>query len=488
MDIVARAAEQFGDAPLLKGRARSLSFIECDREAGRLAATLGRRGIMAGDIVATVSANTPEMLLLLLAMLKGGIVAAPLNHHLPESRLRLVIERLKPRLVVSAGPPAFEHRKEGPSIDLDQLFRDAVGTKVEPCPATDKAPDMERLATVMHTSASTGYPKAAVHSVANHWYNAEGSNENLPFTSGDTWLLSLPLFHVGGYSLLFRALASGGCLAVDEPGESISSSIRRFGVTHLSIVPTQLYRLLAAGDSRDALQGLKSVLLGGSAVHPSLIEEARTADLPVWLSYGSTEMASQIATTSGPVTGVPTDSGTVLRHREVQTSAKGELLVRGKCLFKGYLTDGLVRPATDGKGWFHTADAGSIDHEGRVRVTGRIDNMFISGGENIHPEEVEKELMAIDGVLEALVVPIPDPEYGQRAAAFVRTARAESPADEEMRSAMQERVGGLKAPERYFRVCQWATLPGSQKIDRRWYLEMAREYRGGTLSPDSPCA
>ncbi len=281
--------------------------------------------------------------------------------------------------------------------------------------------EMDRPVTVIHTSASSGEAKAAVHSFANHWYSALGSNENIPFGPGDCWLLSLPLYHIGGYALLFRSLISGGALAIGEPDETLSRSLLNFPLTHLSLVPTQLYRLLADKKSTDVLRKLKAVLLGGSSAPKSLIEEALQQDIPLYLSYGSTEMSSQIATTPAPIREIQQNSGQLLPYREITVAKDGELLVKGPCLFQGYLRPDGIHPQTDHDGWFHTADIGSISEKGEVTVLGRKDNMFISGGENIHPEEIEKALMMIEGIREALVVPVPDNEYGQRPLAFIQT-------------------------------------------------------------------
>ena len=163
------------------------------------------------------------------------------------------------------------------------------------------------------------------------------------------------------------------------------------------------------------------------------------------------------------------NSGLLLPYREIMRAEDGELLVKGACLFKGYLREGSIHPQIDGDGWFHTADIGRVEEDGTVTVLGRKDNMFISGGENIHPEEIEKALMMVDGIREALVVAVPDCEYGQRAVAFIETFEVNCPDDETITMTMNATVGKLKTPVRYFRVSQWTTLPGSQKIDRAWY-------------------
>ncbi len=479
MDIVARAAKLFGNTPALRMSDRTLSFSECNSIAGAIASRLSRRGIGTGEIVAIVSPNTPEMVMLLLGLLKAGIIAAPLNYRFPEHLLGNTINKLQPSLIVTSDTHTSLKGNISIAELLDHDSSDSVlhaATTVPNNNKTDMAESMEAMhqpVTIIHTSASSGEAKAAIHSLANHWYSALGSNENISFSAGDCWLLSLPLYHIGGYSLLFRSLISGGALAIDNPDESFGQSLHNFPLTHLSVVPTQLYRLLADKGSTALLRTMKAVLLGGSSAPKSLIEEAVLQHIPLYLSYGSTEMSSQIATSPSPIQGVQENSGKLLPWREIMASRDGELLVKGACLFQGYLREGKIEPQTDNNGWFHTSDIGTVTDDGTVTVTGRKDNMFIAGGENIHPEEIEKVLMTIDGILEALVVPVDDDEYGQRPVAFIKTLEENKPDDITLTTAMHSIAGKLKSPTHYCRVDEWATLPGSQKIDRKWYKKLA---------------
>ena len=156
----------------------------------------------------------------------------------------------------------------------------------------------------------------------------------------------------------------------------------RLEVTHLSVVTTQLRRLMA-GDGFPS-QCLKAVLLGGSGFDETMVVEARKRGVPVHTTYGLTEMASQVTTSSKD--DPPHTSGRVLSGRELKINASGEILVRGETLCSGYYRDGQVHSAVDDQGWFHTRDLGDLDGDQCLTVKGRIDNMFISGGENIHPE------------------------------------------------------------------------------------------------------
>ncbi len=473
MDLPERAARHFGHSPALRTRENTLSFEEYNNHSAKIANLLYRKGVRAGDIVALVSPNSPAMVTLLAGILKAGMIAAPLNNRFPETILKVTLDKLRPQLLLTDALQPFSL----PGINtgtIHSVIDDAEGCPLEP---EFELPDtMDRPASIIHTSASTGEAKAAVHTVANHWYSALGSNENIPFGSGDCWLLSLPLYHIGGYAILIRSLISGGSVAVSPPDDTIELSMQRFPVTHLSLVPTQLHRLLNDTGSTEKLRRLKAVLLGGSPAPKSLIDRAIRHNIPLYLSYGSTEMTTQISTSPAPISRLTQNSGTLLPYREIMAAENGELLVKGPCLFQGYLSEGIIQPQTDSDGWFHTSDIGHIDDDGSVTVLGRKDNMFISGGENIHPEEIEKALMMVEGIHSAVVVPVPDQEYGERPAAFIQTGKESVPDDEAITQAMNATIGKLKSPVRYYRVSEWSTLPGSQKIDRALYRKRGEQH------------
>jgi len=170
----------------------------------------------------------------------------------------------------------------------------------------------------------------------------------------------------------------------------------------------------------ERLRNLKAILLGGSAIPESLIEQALERGLSIYTSYGSTEMASQITTTEAPEREQLRTSGSVLPHRELCISDTGEILVRGETLARGRVTEQGIEPLTGDDSWYHSGDKGLLDEAGRLLVLGRLDNMFISGGENIHPEMIESALLERTDIVQAIVVPVPHPIYGSRPIAFLQ--------------------------------------------------------------------
>jgi O-succinylbenzoic acid--CoA ligase len=344
-----------------------------------------------GDHVAWCPKNDFDAFLTFWALQNRACVACPISHRFPDAQRDQILKQLGAKW-------------------LPDLILESGESGVIP----DDSPD--RPATIILSSGSTGDPKAVVHSMAAHVASATGASENMPLTAGDRWLWSLPLFHVSGLSILVRcAVAGATVVGVPEAKRIDAGFLKQQKVTHLSVVTTQLRHLLSeiAFPSRH----LKAVLLGGSSFDENLIVEARGRGVPLHTTYGLTEMASQVTTST--VTDQPDTSGRVLSGRELKISESGEILVRGETLCSGYFKDGEVQSIVDDQGWFHTKDLGELDGDRCLTVIGRIDNMFFSGGENIQPERIERAMMKAFGIKQVVVVPKSDENWGARPVAFV---------------------------------------------------------------------
>jgi O-succinylbenzoic acid--CoA ligase len=300
--------------------------------------------------------------------------------------------------------------------------------------------------------------------VSNHYYSALGSNLNIPLAAGKRWLLSLPLYHVGGLAIIFRTLFSGAATVIADENASIPETIVKNNISHLSLVPTQLLRLTIEHENIAILRALDAILVGGSSTPKALIEQAIQNKLAVYTSYGSTEMSSQITTTC---TGDNVDrlytSGKVLKYRELKIGKDGEILVKGDTLFKGYLANNHIKKNVDEHGWFASGDLGYMNSDNYLTVIGRKDSMFISGGENIYPEEIERQLMQIDGILAARVVDIPDELFGARPVAFIKVKENMSLDIQSIQKSLQEKIARFKIPKHIF---NWSEEFNQMKLNQ----------------------
>jgi O-succinylbenzoic acid--CoA ligase len=402
---------------------------------------MAEAGLKSGDTVVTVCENSPHLIVFLIAAMAAGMVVAPVNPRLADAEVRGMLQPLAAKIILTGNDAMERNFADVPTQNpaaLVNLNLPAARSGFQRLPGLQPV-------TIVFTSGSSGNARAAVHTFANHYYSALGSGENIPYTRGDRWLLSLPLYHVGGLAILFRTLQAGATVVLPEAAEPLPSSIAGNSVTHVSLVATQLYRLLR---QPAFTHHLKAVLLGGGPVDDQMVHSAGEQHLPLFRSYGSTELSSQVATTAP---GFPLDgAGRVLPYRELRIAEDGEILLRGATLFAGYLTGHGLDPARDSDGWFHSGDSGRLDSQGNLLVTGRMDNMFISGGENIHPEEIEQILRQVPGVEQAVVVAVPDAEFGQRPVAFVRCLPEVSFNENEWKEKLAGKLARFKIPKWIF--------------------------------------
>lgn len=410
------AAERMPHAVAITAPHREYTYREYHEYVTGTAANLRKAGIGEGDILAIALPPGTPYPMILMALFRLGAVAFPVNTRFPAQYLLDVLKRVHCRnMVVPYGASV--------TTLYGHLYALAPHDLVDsPCPSSARySVATGRPATMVLTSGSTGDPKAALLSYGNHYHNALLSNQNIPVEPGDRWLMSLPSYHVAGLGVLFRCLLGGAAVAFSSSRESLPEAILSSDATHLSLVPTQLWRLLQEAESVDTLRGLKAILLGGGPAPEGLIRRACEAGLPLFISYGLTETATQVATTrpADPLDRLLT-SGRPLDPVGVRISSEGEIQVRGDTVFLGYVEGSeLRRPLTE-DGWFATGDLGVLDEQGYLRVTGRRDNMFIAGGENIQPEEIEAHLQQLENIVEAVVVPVENDEFGTIPAAFVK--------------------------------------------------------------------
>lgn len=330
------------------------------------------------------------------------------------------------------------------------------------------ADELPPRSVVIRTSGSTGHPRDIVLPWRAFEASAAATIERLDLRPSDTWWSSLPPSHVGGLTLLLRA-SQVGCAVAHTGGFDASTFWRLCSegrITHASLVPTMLRRVLDAAPRDADPSSLRAVLIGGAASDASLLGEAVAAGIPVAVTWGMTETCSQLATATPAETAAdPTHSGRLLSGVELREDPLGRLSVRTPTMSLGELVDGVLVPLADAKGWFSTDDLGAVDAEGFVRITGRVSDRIISGGVNVDPLDVERVIRTLPWIADVAVVGVPDTEWGERVTAAV-VLGPEAPArSEDLLAALPSELTGARRPKAVVSV-EALPLTGNGKIDR----------------------
>jgi o-succinylbenzoate---CoA ligase len=371
------------------------------------------------------------MLAALSAALDGsGPAILPLDPALPAPALRRMLETLAPSSL---------------------LTREGTGSpRVTPVRPAGQGV-AEDTAVVIATSGSTGSPKGVELSARALRASAAASLRRIGALAGERWLCCLPTFHIAGLGVLVRSLVSGTDPVI-APGAD-PQLVAASGCAHVSLVPTQLRRLLAA---RCRPAGLRTVLLGGAAAAGDLLSAASAAGWPVVTTYGMSE------TCGGCVyDGVALDGVSALPD-----PADGRVLIGGPVLFSGYRLRPDLTAAALADGRFRTADLGRVSADGRLVIRGRADDVINTGGEKVLPGEVEAVLGTSPGVADVVVVGVPDAEWGEQVTAFVVAEDpAAPPSVEELRAIVRQALSAHAAPRKLFFMPVFPLLP-SGKADR----------------------
>ncbi len=401
--------------------------------ARRAARWLLDRGATPDRPVAFVAESDCPQLELLHALIALGIPALLVHPRLtPAERVRLLVR--EEALMLDVGP----HQR------------------VEPLDTAAFAPRLDaRPLAILHTSGTSGQPKRVVLSRRAFLAAARASARNLGWQDDDRWLLCLPFAHVGGLSVVTRCLIARRTVVVaqDAAPATLAGHVTRDRVTILSVVPTLLARLLDTGWAPPA--HVRAILLGGAAASPALLARAADRGWPVLTTYGLTEACSQVTTQrTGTTNRGEQGAGHPLAGVDVKI-VDGAIHVRGPTLCDA------VAPGA----WLATGDAGFLDADGRLHVQGRQSDSIITGGENVHPLEVEAALERCPGIAAACVFGEDDAEWGQRVAAALVAGRDGPPSPEALQAHLERELASFKRPRR---ITWLDALPvnGSGKLDR----------------------
>ena len=412
-----------------------VTYAELEAEATWVARRLIAHGVRRGSTVAMTMHPRREQVVMVHALMKVGAVLLPLG----------------PRL--SAEERAAVIAAEEPAVDLDDA---GELTQTEADLPLLGEHDMDDIASHVMTSGSTGSPEPIGLTYGNFLWSAVASAFNIGVEPEDRWLCCLPLSHISGLGIVMRSVIYGTAAVVHDgfDVDRVAESLERDEITVVSLVATMLTRLLDAGAD---LSGPRALLIGGGPVPEDPLEEALGRGATVVQTYGLTETCSQVTTLA------PADARRKLgsagrpllsAHLRIQ---EGEILVQGPTVAPG---------RADADGWLHTGDLGRIDEEGFLYVEDRMDDLIVTGGENVVPAEVEKVLLRHPEVADAAVVGREDPEWQQAVTAIVVLQEGSEVSPDELRRYCAESLAGYKVPKRVELAAALPRTP-SGKLMRR---------------------
>jgi len=485
-DWLERNALYAPDAPALVWgpTGKTYTYAELHRAGERLASALAARyDLTAGDRIAVLAENTMEHVLLFAAAQKAGFVLVPLNYRLAPPELEHLVGDSDPHLLFASAEHRATAERLGaagsvvPLGEVDEMISSAGarGTAI----GDREGPELDDPLMILYTSGTTGRPKGAIIPHRMLFWNSVNTELRLDLTAQDRSFNAAPFYHTGGWNVLLTPFLHHGATTYLFPSFDPEATLRLCDDENLTIlwgVPTML-RMMAESDAFDevTLESVRYAVVGGEAMPEPLIRTWQDKGVPIRQGFGMTEVGvncfslpERDALRKIGSIGFPNfyvDARVVDEDGDdVPSNTTGELLLRGPVVTPGYWRNPEVTAeAIAEDGWFHTGDLVEVDEDGYFFVVGRKTEMFISGGENVSPAEVESVLYEHPKVDAAAVLGVPDDEWGEVGAAFVVPDGDLSA--ESVREHCRERLAGYKVPK-HVRCLDKLPTGSSGKVDR----------------------
>ncbi|MEA3303787.1 MAG: class I adenylate-forming enzyme family protein, partial [Pseudomonadota bacterium] len=391
---------------------RQYDYSGLSHMVSSVARILQRSGVGPGSRLAIF----PQPLLTLLTVLAApqiGCRVLPLNPNLPRNIVQGLIDSTSATHLIA--------EKEALSLveNLHGILPNELLHNLEFHQATVDNPtplSMDEAHLYIATSGSDAQPKVVQLSSSNIIASIRASRRRLQTDNSDIWLCCLPLYHIGGLSIPFRCVEAAATLLLHDSfdAQQVCDDLHRYAVTHISLVPAMLAKILDHASAYTPPVSLRVALIGGASLSLQLYERAVAAGWPLAPTYGMTENCSQIATLfPPPAHWQPGLVGKPLDHTEITIDVdSGAIRIRGDGVMTAYIqAQGQYVPHPAGA-WFETGDLGAIDGDGNLIVYGRGDETLISGGENIHPAQIETQLLKHPDIIEVAVIGAADPVWG----------------------------------------------------------------------------
>lgn len=478
-DVLVAHAQSRPDAVAVHFEGSQLRYGELAERSARVAAQLRRGwGVAPGDRVAWLGANHPGQLVLLFALARIGAILLPLNFRLAAAEWDAMFADCTPTHLVHDAAWAEAAVQLGARHGVAVHPVEALGAESDGSPEP-AACDPASPVLLVYTSGTTSRPKAAVHTQANLLANMRAASAVQGMTPEDVVATMLPLFHVGGLCIQTLPALHAGAQVILHPRFGPDAALDCFERQRPTLtlqVPATMKALLEHPRWPLAdLSSLRAVWAGSSLLPQPLVDAFHARGLPVCNVYGATEtgpfsiaLPPDHAITHVGSCGWPAP-GVEVRLDHVQDGV-GELLVRAPNVVARYWPN---QPACDAQGWFHTGDLATCAADGSYTVAGRAKDLIISGGENIHPAEIENLLAEHPAILECAAFGVPDGEWGEVVAAAIVVKPGQSVSEQQLLAHLAGRLARFKLPRRWL----WLeALPKTAlgKLQRQTLAEWAR--------------
>jgi fatty-acyl-CoA synthase len=391
-----------------------------------------------GSRIVLLSDNSLEHVLLFVAAQKLGFVLVPLNYRLTAAEIDYLVEDVQPGLIIVAqkyrGKISANH--EAIAQWSWQELSAFCAQAVTPSKHKNQQPLIHEddPILILYTSGTTGFPKGALYTHKMLFWNSINTSMSLIVNTESRTINCMPLFHTGGWNVLLTPFLHHGAFTYLLPKFEAELVLRLLEEEAISIfmgVPTMLKLIADTPYFEQAdLSRLHYIIVGGEPMPIPLIERWHEKGVPIRQGYGMTEVGPNL--TSLHQKDAIDKKGSIGRpnfyvqiklvdsdHQEVPTGESGELLLKGPMVTPGYWNKPEATQKSITDGWFHTGDIAMMDEDGYLYIVDRIKNMYISGGENVYPAEVERVLQAIDDIAEAAVIGVPDEKWGEVGKAFI---------------------------------------------------------------------